>query len=205
MFEKKAKERLQSMRINPDSYYSYLSKKFDAEVIVFNEVLKYFDSIQKVGDHLEFNQFWEEKYPNKDTETELHSFSYELYNNLKRFYEDGVYNLFKFKQAEWGAPEIVILEADVPPDSNNKSSLNYIQTIYRGLDPQEHFSKDYYQSWTTCKEKAVEFSNSTYSYKPNGIVVKTDINKEDIIYYNENDPEKEVIVRKGAIKCAVKI
>ncbi|WP_105215327.1 hypothetical protein [Pseudoalteromonas sp. T1lg22] len=205
MFEKEVREKLECMRIDSERYYTDLLNKFGEQATVFNEIVKHFNTSKKVGDHSEFNNFWQSKYPNISTDTELFNFSYELYNNLKRFYEGGVFELFKRKQAEWGAPEITILESDVPQHSNDKDALNDIQTIYRGLDPLEHEGKDYYQSWTTCKDKATEFAKTTYSHKPSGIVVKSSIKRKDILYYDKNDTEKEVIVKKGVIKCAIKI
>lgn len=204
MFEDSVKKRLECMRIDPDKYYRFLSCKFGVEVDVFNEIIKFFNDPITVGNEIEFNSFWHSNYGKKSTETELCNYSYELYNNLKRFYEGGVYDLFKYKQAEWGAPEILITEADVP-NNNQKDLLGNPQLIYRGLHQKEHESKDYYQSWTTDRVKATEFATAIYSDQPSGIVVQASVSKEDIIYYNGADPEKEVIVKKGVITNATKI
>lgn len=204
MFEESVSKKLKCMRIDPDKYYAFLSCKFGDEADVFNEIIKFFNSQNSVGNHVEFNCFWQSNYSQKPTETELFNYAYELYNNLKRFYEGGVFCLFKYKQAEWGAPEILITEADVP-SNNQKDQLKNPQLIYRGLHQEEHESRNYHQSWTTDPVKASEFATETYSDQTNGIVVQASVRNEDIIYYNSSDPEKEVIVKKGVITNATKI
>jgi len=204
MFEEGVREKLESMRISPGKYYRFLSAKFGDESEVFNRTINFFNSSSTVGNNVEFNCFWQSNYGHKSTETELFNWAYELYNNLKRFYEGGVFHLFKYKQAEWGAPEILITEADVPND-NQKNLLGNPQIVFRGLRKREHESKNYYQSWTTDQCKASEFATNIYSGQPNGIVVQASVSAEDVLYYNEADPEKEVIVKKGAITDANEI
>lgn len=186
------------MRIDYKDYYNKLYMEFKDDVSVFCEVLTYFDCPSKVGEATEFNGFWSSYFFYKNTEGNLYNYSYELYNNISRFYTGGVYKLFKFKQAEWGAPEILITKNDVPEDSE-VYLLDNLQTIYRGLDKKEHESKNYFQSWTTSKEIANNFANDTYNYKSSGIVVQGQIPKNHIIYYKDSDYEKEVIVEKGKV------
>jgi len=204
VFDKIVVKKLEDMRIDSDKYYRYLSTKFGNDVGVFNKVINFFDTPETVGNHVEFNNFWQSNYRHLPENTDLFNYAYELYNNLMRFYKGGVFNLFKFKQAEWGAPEILITDADVPND-NEKDLLESSQVIYRGLHQLEHDSKDYYQSWTTNKDKAIEFANDVYSDQPHNIVVQATINIRDVIYYNSNDSENEVIIKKGAITGATKI
>ena len=204
VFDKAVVKKLEDMRVDADKYYGYLSTKFGSDVDVFNEVISFFNTPKAVGNHVEFKTFWQSNYRIKPMDTDLFNYAYELYNNLKRFYEGGVFCLFKYKQAEWGAPEILITDVDVP-NNNEKHLLENYQVIYRGLHQLEHDSKDYYQSWTINKDKAIEFANDVYHDQPNNIVVHASVNKLDVIYYNSNDSEKEVIVKKGVITGAKKI
>jgi hypothetical protein len=204
VFDKAVVKKLQDMRINSDNYYKYLSTKFANDVGVFNAVISFFNTRKTVGDHVEFLIFWQSNYKLKPIDTDLFNYAYELYNNLMRFYKGGVFCLFKFKQAEWGAPEILITDLDVP-NNNEKHLLENHQVIYRGLHQLEHDSKDYYQSWTINKDKAIEFANDVYHGQPNNIVVHAQVNKLDVIYYNSDDFEQEVIVKKGVITGAKKI
>jgi hypothetical protein len=204
MFDAVVVKKLEDMRIDSDKYYLYLSTKFGNDVDVFNKVISFFNTSQTVGNYVEFSNFWVSNYKNIPNDTDLFNYAYELYNNLKRFYEGGVFNLFKFKQAEWGAPEILITGVDVP-NNNEKHLLQSAQIIYRGLHQLEHDSKGYYQSWTTNKDKAIEFANDVYHDQSNNIVVQATVNNLDVIYYNSNDSEKEVIIKKGVITDAKKI
>mgnify|MGYP003110597403 CR=1 FL=1 len=204
MFDKVVVKKLEDMRIDSDKYYLYLSTKFGKDVEVFNNVISFFNSPKTVGNHVEFSTFWQSNYNLIPNKTDLFNYAYELYNNLKRFYDGGVFELFKLKQAEWGAPEILITDIDVP-NNNERHLLKNSQVIFRGLHQLEHDSKNYYQSWTINKDKAIEFANDIYSGQPNNIVVQATVNKLDVIYYNSNDSEKEVIIKKGVIKGATKI
>lgn len=204
MFDKIVVKKLEDMRIDSDKYHLYLSTKFGNDVDVFNKIISFFNTPKTVGNHVEFINFWQSNYKLISNDTDLFNYAYELYNNLKRYFEGGVFNLFKFKQAEWGAPEILITDIDVP-NNNEKHLLKNSQVIYRGLHQLEHDSKDYCQSWTTNKDKAIEFANYVYSDQPNNIVVQATVNEVDVIYYNSNDSEKEVIIKKGAITGAIKI
>ena len=192
------------MRIDSREYYASLNKKFGQDIIVFSNLLDYFDHDSKVGDHSQFISFWNARFPDKATEGDLFNFSYELYNNLIMFYTGGVFELFKNKQAEWGAPEIVITKLDAPAE-NDINYLNDPQQIYRGLSEEEHKVRNYFQSWTTSLEQAKKFADDVYSDQPSGIVVQAKIPKENIIHYKNNDPEKEVIIEKNSIAHATKI
>ncbi len=202
MFTKKEACLLRRMRIDPGDYYRYLHSKFNKNASIFCKLLDYFDSPKKVGNNKNFLKF--SKTNNIDCDSEIGNYAYELYNNLIRFYCGGVYNLFKLRQPEWGAPKVSIRREDVPT-LNNIGQLSDPQIIYRGLSDAEHNSKNYGQSWTLDIGIAKKFSNDTYSDQPTGVVVKAKVSRKNILYFEKNDSEKEVIIENGSITTAKNI
>jgi len=184
------------MCIDAISYSNKLILEFNEEAHIFNTVLETFNSRDKIGDHNTFTNFWE-RHSAKNTESLLFNWSYELYNNLMRFFSGGVLELYTCKQAEWGAPEVMITQEHVPP--SDVETLNEEQVIFRGMSREEHSSKDYRQSWTVDLATATRFAMDTYSDEPCGIVVKAIINRDDIVYYDKDNNEHEVIIKLGSV------
>lgn len=190
------------MRIDSNEYSYFLVRKFGEKATVFNSVIENFNSKDKIDGREVFMSFWTD-YDDFDNncDSELCSYTYELYNNLGRFFERGVFGLFKERQVEWGAPEVRISKVDVGP--SNIDTLCNKQEIFRGLPIKEHESRKYRQSWTLDSATANTFAKNTFNDEPKGIVVKATVNKENIIYYDQDDTEKEVIVEYGCIDKAV--
>jgi len=186
------------MKIDPSKYSDDLLNKFSKEAVVFDSILEKFDSKDKINGGKVFMDFWN-KYNNSDNDCSLLlcSCAYELYNNLSRFFERGVFGLFKEKQAEWEAPEVRISKEDV--NSSDIDTLCNKQKIFRGLSKKEHEGKQYQQSWTLDSNIANRFAKETYSDEPKGIVVEATVDKGDIVYYDRNDHEKEVIIEYGCV------
>jgi hypothetical protein len=204
MFSDKSVALLERMRIDPNIYHQDLVQKFGGDSVVFHTLIDFFDHSDKVSDESKFNEFWKEKFASYECGSELHNWAYEFYNNLCRFFDGGVFQLFKSKQAEWGAPTISIQREDIV-DASNIEMLDDPQIIYRGLSEIEHKSKKYAQSWTTDIEIARKFAKETYSDEPEGIVVKSKIKRDLILHYDCADSEKEVIIEKDAITEAQEI
>lgn len=202
LFSKKSTNLLERMRIKPDEYCRDLSLKFGLNAAKFNNLIEYFDCPEKTGSTSEFINFCASF--DVDLNSELGNWLYELHNNLDRFYDGGVFNLFKTKQAEWGAPRVYIRKVDVPDDSE-ADTLDDPQVIYRGLSLDEYEKQDYAQSWTKDISKAKYFASEVYSDEEEGIVVEAMISKGDVIYYRREDPEQEIIIKYGSINVAKKI
>jgi hypothetical protein len=201
MFSNKSSQVLNSMRIEPDDYYKKLRAKFGNKTHHFCNLIEHFDSPAKLGNCNVYVDYC--KHNTIDTNSELYDWLFELYNNLSRFFDGGVFKLFKTKQAEWGAPRVNIRREDVP-QSSDIGMLNDPQLIYRGLSEEEHQSKNYAQSWTTDINEAKKFADGVYSDEPNGIVVQAEISRKNIIYFDSNDSEKETIIAQGSVSSAVK-
>lgn len=185
---------MREMRIDPVAYYKSLSQRFNANSIVFCNLIDYFDSFEKVGGSSIFVKYCD---INKiESSSEFYDWLYEFYNNLCRYFDGGVFNLFKTKQSEWGAPRVNIQRVDVPKKSD-VNSLNDPQIIYRGLSHDEHQNKDYAQSWTVDINEAKKFANDTYYDELQGIVVMAEVKRINVIYFDNSDPEKETIIEKG--------
>jgi len=199
MFSEKSINLLKAMRIDSERYYDDLCSKFGSDAEYFVDLIEYFDHSNKVGGNQEFLKFCDNL--NLDTGTLLVDWLYEFYNNLDRYFDGGVFRLFKYRQAEWGAPQVVIQRSDVPTISD-VHTLDESQIVYRGLSLAEHNSREYAQSWTIDPVKAQEFATGTYSDEANGIVVKAIVSRDKILYFDSLDSEKETIIELGAIKFA---
>lgn len=188
------------MRIEPCTYSKKLVNKYGRDAKIFNDILETFDSKKKTKGTEAFNNYWKLQSKNEGCKSEICNWAYELYNNLRRFYSGGVLELFTKKQTEWGAPDVILSQKDVP--SSDKDLLKENQIIFRGMSKKEHKTKQYQQAWTLDKKIAEKFARHTYSYLKPGIVVKAVIKKEDVIYYDQYNVEKEVIVKLGSISGA---
>ncbi|MBE0379669.1 hypothetical protein [Pseudoalteromonas prydzensis] len=197
MISDKSKNLLEKMRIDSDEYFKSLHKKFGDDYRVFADVLDSFDCESKTEPKFAFRDFWQQKYASYSIESELCNWAFELFNNLKRFYSGGVFELFKSKQAEWGAPPVRIKREDVPTTSDIEM-LEEEVTIYRGLSPDEFASKNFAQSWTIDRQIAKKFAHEVYKDKIQGIVVKGVVSRDKIIYFDASDKEQEVIIEYGA-------
>lgn len=204
MISDKSKNLLEQMRIDSDEYFSSLHKKFGDDYKVFADILDNFDCKSKTEPKSAFGDFWQQKYASYPIESELCNSAFELFNNLKRFYSGGVFELFKTKQVEWGAPPIRIKREDVPTNSDIEQLEDEV-TIYRGLSPDEFESKNFAQSWTIDLETARRFAHEIYKDKIKGIVVKTVVSRDKVIYFDASDNEREVIIEYGAVRTVKKM
>lgn len=202
MFSTKSIQLLEVMRIDAYRYYSDLYSEFSSDAKHFVDLIEHFDQASKVRNTQEFLNFCRPL--NLDQDSLLFSWLFEFYNNLKLYFNGGVFILFKRRQSEWGAPQVAIQRSDVPSNSD-VHTLGKIQFVYRGLSLAEHVSREYGQSWTIDPAKAEEFATGTYSDEPNGIVVKAKVSRVNILYFDSADSEKETIIELGAIKCAEQI
>ncbi|MCU4482117.1 hypothetical protein [Acinetobacter ursingii] len=151
----------------------------------------------------DFNIFWESKKIINADELhnslyELHNSLYELFNNIRQFNHGGKFGLYKEQAVEWGLPTIVLELADLS-DRGDLDILKEGQDIYRGMSWDEYISGKFGQSWTTDIDVARKFSETTYSDRPKGIIVKTRLIKENVIHY-ENAVEYEVIMVNYSVK-----
>jgi len=190
------------MKINSSTYSDYLQNEFINNAAIFNSIIEEFNNKNKITGSDVFIAFME-KSGYYNTESKLFNYALELYHNLSRYFMDGVLELYLSKQAEWGAPEVKITEADVP--QSDIHLLNEYEIIYRGLSFTEHATRKYGQSWTLDLATALRFAVATYSGKANGIVVSSKIEKKYIIYYKKLNGEKEVIIKYGSVKNATKV
>lgn len=189
MFSEPTLSQLDQMSIDGIEYYQYLSDKFGADIKFFDEVISRFYSAISTDNSL----FFEYCDANSiDNGSELGDYLYEMFNNLCRYNHGGVFELFKSKQAEWGAPRVSLRPEDAPNNSDIEMLADEI-IIYRGMSKDEYDNKSFTQHWTTDINEAIKFATTIYSDLPIGVVVKAKINKQDVIYYDNNDPEKEVI------------
>lgn len=189
MFSQSTLNQLSKMKIIGTQYYQFLLKKFGMDVKHFDKLISNLYFVVSKDKNL-FHKYCEEE--NINIDSELGNYLYEMFNNLCRYNEGGVFGLFKNKQAEWGAPRVNLCPKDVPTVSDIGTLEDEI-TIYRGMSKDEYDSKDFAQHWTTDINVATRFAAEIYSELPKGIIVKAIIRKLDVIHYDSSNGEKEII------------
>ena len=189
MFSKSTLNQLDQMSIDGIKYHQYLIDKFGADIKFFDEVISRF-YLATPKDKSLFFEYCDAH--SIDKGSELGDYLYEMFNNLCRYNQGGVFELFKEKQAEWGAPRVNLRPEDVP-NTLGIAMLSDVVTIYRGMSKLEYDERDFAQHWTTDINEAIKYATTIYSDLPLGVVVRAEINKQDVIYYDNNDSEKEVV------------
>lgn len=190
MFSKTAELILESMQCRPAEYYQQIYDKFGNQTKYFNDLVELFADSNSVSTE-EFIQFCEVR--NIEENGWLENSLYELFKNLNLFRERGVFAVFKNRETGWLAPKVYLSRTHVPK-KNYLDTLPKIVEIYRGCQESEFQNNEFTQSWTLCKETACRFAKDTYSDIPKGIVVKAFVNKTDILFYDKNDGEQEIIL-----------
>ena len=193
MFSFKVSEFIEKMGMDPDEYYDLISLEFNNSISIFEDMILFF-MIQEDCEHSEFYDYVN----NKNINNNVNYFEslFELFSCLELFIPDGKLNLYKFKQAEWNLPQVVLKKSDFPVIDAFQNQ--FIEFIYRGMSRNEFDSGNFGQSWTYNLETACDFSKLHYN-QPDGLVVKTSFNKGKVLHIAEL-PEFEVIVEQSAIK-----
>lgn len=195
IFDAKSCQFLESMRIDPKEYSNFLQNQHGEDSEMFNRLVEQFSGLSlEALSTMRFNNFVKDY--NALDESLIFNQLYDLFNYIRLFREGGALKLFKGRQAEWKGPQIRINESDVPAwDCRN---LKEPITIYRGMSNAEYSSGGLGQSWSMSQEVAQRFAKEAYSDANPGIVVKTCINIDSVIYYDPQDHEEEVIVKNAS-------
>ncbi|MFT6900762.1 MAG: hypothetical protein ACJAXS_000942 [Colwellia sp.] len=197
--------------INVVEFETYLSERFGSETECFNMLLNFIlqdDAKQKLPTLDVMSQYTESECLarrafehirenltiNDDQEDYLHEIMCYFY----WYYSGGLKCLFKRRQADNEGPRIY-LKKRITDTEVIDSYLPLSVTAYRGMSLEELNSNIFGMSWTLCKNKAEEFAFTTYSGKPRGVVVKAQIERASILYYDPEDDEKEVVVSNGTV------
>ena len=142
---------------------------------------------------------------------EEYSPEYFIFDNLRHTFtnycEGGVYLMHKYREAEGWYPKIIINKnIGTRIDIND---LDIEVTIYRGTSKDEYNSKEFGQAWTIDKNIANEFAFIHYSgqedyQNTSRVVLKAEINRNNIYYFNRDESEKEVVINtKKIIKNSI--
>ena len=158
MFSKSTLRQLSQMSIDGIEYHQYLLDKFGADVKFFDEVISRF-YLATPKDKSLFFEYCDAH--SIDKGSELGNYLYEMFNNLCRYNQGGVFELFKGKQAEWGAPRVTLCAEDAPNNSDVEM-LSDVVTIYRGMSKDEYDNKSFTQHWTTDVNEAIKFATTIY-------------------------------------------
>ncbi len=76
--------------------------------------------------------------------------------------------------------------------------------IYRGCNKSEIDTAIFGQSWTTSVNRAEQFAYEHYAdedwfRKENRVILKAEINREDIYYSNQKHYEREIVVNPSKL------
>ena len=133
--------------------------------------------------------------------------SYYIFDNLRHAFNSykfgGLIQFYERAEKEDWYPKIVI--NSFLGKQENIDLLDNEITVYRGTSFTEYESGIFSQSWSLDKDIARKFAFVHYmrqtSYSnTKRVLLKTEINKNDIFYYNKDNNEKEVIINPNNIK-----
>jgi hypothetical protein len=197
--------------INVIEFETYLSERFGSETQCFNMFLSFLlkdeiklklPTLDMMNQSLEsdllrsraFEHIRESLTINEDQEEYLREIMCYFY----WYYSGGLKFLFKRRQADNEGPRIY-LKKRITDAKVIDSYLPLSVTAYRGMSLEELESNSFGMSWTLCKSKAEEFAFTNYKVMPRGAVVKAQIERCSILYYDPEDDEKEVVVANGTV------
>jgi len=203
------------LRINVNEFETYLSDRFGSETQCFNLFLSFLlkdetkrklPTLDMMEQHLEFEllnrraleHIRESLIINQDQEEYLR----EIMWYFCWYYSGGLKLLFKNRLADNEGPRIYLKNRITDTEVIN-SKLPLSVTAYRGMSLDELDSNSFGMSWTLCKSKAEDFAFTHYRSKPRGVVVKSQIERDSILYYEPTDYEKEVVVVNGTVTSGV--
>ncbi|WP_336951150.1 hypothetical protein [Acinetobacter sp. AS167] len=195
MFSSASLSQLSKMKVDIMKYQRDLQDKFDKNISYFDKLISELNT-STIQNKKNFLDFCDKNNISVNEYSELYNCLYEMFTNICLFNTDGLLGLFQGKQAEWGTLKVTLSKEDFPKFNNDIVHEETI--IYRGMSEIEFEKKDFTQHWTTDLDIARKFAFDTYSDSPRGIVVCAKIDKDDVIYYECNSHEKEIIpiVRK---------
>lgn len=191
--------RLGDMGIDAQDYEIQLTQKFNHQCFIFQRLLELFwDEEFDDLDNTPFNSFYAAT--GLPSDSEIHNSSYDFYNYLRLFKDGGKLKLYKHRQAEWKGPIVRLSRSDCPtPKLDLLVDKNF---IYRGMSATEYKSRSFGQSWTTDVQVAKKFAVDTYEDQRDGVVAVANLNRPDVIYVFEDDPESEVVIDSSSIRSA---
>ncbi len=168
-------------------------KEFELGDSQFYENEEYFDE--------QWKKFWDKNGINDEKD------SYYIFDNLRHAFNSykfgGLIQFYERAEKEDWYPKIVI--NSFLGKQENIDLLDNEITVYRGTSFTEYESGIFSQSWSLDKDIARKFAFVHYmrqtSYSnTKRVLLKTEINKNDIFYYNKDNNEKEVIINPNNIK-----
>lgn len=190
MFSSVSLSQLSKMKVDIIKYERDLHENFDQDSIYFDKLISELNTSTIKNQNLFFD-FCNKNNISSDKSPVLYNCLYEMFTNICLYNTDGIWALFKYKQAEWGTIKVSLSKEDFPKFNNNMLEAENI--IYRGMSKIEFENKDFTQHWTTDLDIARKFAFDIYSDSPRGIVVCAKIDKDDVIYYEDTSHEKEIL------------
>lgn len=130
-------------------------------------------------------------------ETDEYYLADTLRHAFVNFKEGGLLGLYQGREAENWYPKVIV--KTYLGERNTVLDLNHVVTIFRGTSSDEFKSKQFSQSWTVDKSVALAFAFEHYECHMNyentdRVILESEIERENIYYYDQSGTEKEVII-----------
>ncbi len=191
-----------------------ISKIGDNKAIAFDGLVRFMiddenSTLQKDRDiitqHVEFEEFRDRCINYLNNQINISDEVFECANEIiiyfDRLYCGGLIELFKFRQAEYKGPKIYIKQRIVPDCQVNDHLPNRV-VAFRGMSFKEYDSGSFGMHWSLSIAKARQFAFTTYSDQKGGVVAKAIIERDEVLYFDPQDHEKEILVRDNSVKNA---
>lgn len=190
------------MCINVDNFESNLTSRFGGLANQFEGVIDFLmndrssqslPGLSGIYYHTEYKKFKNRffSYLNDlNLGDDFFEFSYVMLGYFSFYYNGGLAEVFKRRQADDLGPQIELRERILSEEYFNK--LPSVVTVYRGMSPHELNNSKFGMSWSFSEAKAKEFA--FYFYSKRGVVVMAKVPREMILHHYFNDSEEEIVI-----------
>ncbi|KXO13313.1 hypothetical protein AKG98_3538 [Moritella sp. JT01] len=194
------------MCIDIDKFQSNLISRFAENAYAFDEVINFLindpssqslDGLSGIDYASEYEKLKSRflKYVKElNLGEDFFEFSYVMLGYFSAYYNGGLPEIFKCRQAEDLGPQIELRERIVSDDDFHQ--LPEVITAYRGMSLNEYSNGKFGMSWSLCEQNAKRFAFDFYDER--GIVVKSQIPKSLILHHYANDSEMEIVISNNS-------
>ncbi len=130
-----------------------------------------------------------------ECDDDIEHYYYDLRCYFQHYWAGGLKELFVNRDANYNGPRIY-LNKKLSTDEE-LSELPEVITIYRGMAREEFESNKFGMSWSLNHDVALRFAQD--SNAPDTVVVKSMVQKQDVLLYYKDRSEEEIVVKNKTI------
>lgn len=195
-----------NLLLNIEEFEATIESKFGGNAYLFDELVNFMlhdnsrralPLLEACQQAIEFENFRSRCFEHIDSKAQLSEnlidYMFVIICGFGSFCSGGLVALFKHRQAEHDWPRIYLSH----PLTERVILERYLDAeivAYRGMSVAEFESGFFGMSWSLSEDKAREFAVDNYPDKPRGVVVQAIIPRDEVLYFNPEDNEQEIVV-----------